>query len=442
MKKLKMEITLVFSLFVVSVQAETVRLVGGVNKYEGRVEVFRDGRWGTVCDNGWDFTAANVVCREVGFGNAVTNVFGQNPGDASQPILLHNVRCTGQELRLSDCPSKTGSGTCDHSEDISVRCSPVNDFDVRLVDGLHLNVGRLQVYRNGTWGQVCDRHWNDDSADVACRQLGYVRSDSWVESYKLKENASPIEFDLFQCTGSEGSLMDCVSHAWNENSDCGNTVKIQCSYEGDLAYSQGDSRFVGGDTTMAGILDVYIYGEWRTVCSKVWNKDEGKAVCKGHGYEGAQEHKGNPNDYNKSLVIKRPVHAYGIDCSGKKSLNDCHFKTDKLYIGCTHDDDVATTCGPTGLSGGGIAGIVIGSLFVSFFLYSCCISPQLQKRKRNAARPRPPPAQPNSTPNPSAITTSDVNIDIEPAAVPSAAEIEPPSYDVAVKTPSTFVEPT
>ena len=46
-----------------------IRLRGGTNRFEGRVEICINNQWGTVCDDAWGTADANVACRQLGFAS-------------------------------------------------------------------------------------------------------------------------------------------------------------------------------------------------------------------------------------------------------------------------------------------------------------------------------------------------------------------------------------
>ena len=101
----------------------TVRLVNGTTEYVGRVEVYYNGEWGTVCDDGWDLNDARVVCRQLGLGPPITVLKSAHYGEDSGKIWLDEVDCVGNELRIQNCAHNGwGNGNCDHQEDAGLEC--------------------------------------------------------------------------------------------------------------------------------------------------------------------------------------------------------------------------------------------------------------------------------------------------------------------------------
>ena len=88
------------------------------------MEIFSNGKWGTVCDDYWDINDARVVCRQLGFPDAISAPGSAHFGAGSGQIWLDNVRCSGSESSIENC-SHGGWGVedCGHSEDASVICT-------------------------------------------------------------------------------------------------------------------------------------------------------------------------------------------------------------------------------------------------------------------------------------------------------------------------------
>ena len=93
------------------------------------------GIWGTICDDGWDNIDTNIVCKELGFSNGTTTTQDQF-GSSSGPVWLRQVRCLGNESKLSHC-IHTGAGSignCSHTQDVAVKCSPHGNYIAIIVN--------------------------------------------------------------------------------------------------------------------------------------------------------------------------------------------------------------------------------------------------------------------------------------------------------------------
>ena len=87
------------------------------------MEVFYNGTWGTVCDDGWDIRDALVVCRQLGYALAISAPHLARFGPGRDIIWLDNVNCLGNESSIDECPHPGWAiHNCNHREDASVVC--------------------------------------------------------------------------------------------------------------------------------------------------------------------------------------------------------------------------------------------------------------------------------------------------------------------------------
>ena len=102
--------------------ANLVRLVDGSSHNEGRLEVYYRGRWGTVCNDGWDNSYyPNLICAQLGFGSSgITADFGAGTGN----IFLEKVMCSSNDRILASC-GHFGVGItaqCNQYDDVGIKC--------------------------------------------------------------------------------------------------------------------------------------------------------------------------------------------------------------------------------------------------------------------------------------------------------------------------------
>ncbi|KAL6460133.1 hypothetical protein MHYP_G00318920 [Metynnis hypsauchen] len=241
-----------------------VRLSGGT-ECEGEVEVYFRQDWRRVLLDSWSDSVASVVCRQLGCGY----LFSFSSSSTSNPkrtlLCLTGFNCSGSEAHLGNC-SSAQAVNCSSREQLSIICSEFKEF--RLTEGCE---GNLEVFYNGTWGNVCENGIDEDTASLICQELNCGRSGSENRKTARVESA-PNWLDDLKCRKHDSTLWQCPSSPWG-NYKCNEVAHINCSDHLPL-------RLRGTEGSCSGRLEVYHNNEWGSVCDDLWDIRDAQVVCR------------------------------------------------------------------------------------------------------------------------------------------------------------------
>ena len=87
---------------------------------------------GTVCDDLFNDTSADAICRKMGYPGKLSWEYGSKWDiQTNYEILLDDVACSTNEW--SSCTFKFTSD-CSHGEDVFLQCDGVGEFEARILN--------------------------------------------------------------------------------------------------------------------------------------------------------------------------------------------------------------------------------------------------------------------------------------------------------------------
>uniref|UniRef100_A0A4W2HYD1 Antigen WC1.1 n=1 Tax=Bos indicus x Bos taurus TaxID=30522 RepID=A0A4W2HYD1_BOBOX len=341
---------------VCSAYSEVRLMTNGSSQCEGQVEMNISGQWRALCASHWSLANANVICRQLGCGVAISTPGGPHLVEEGDQILTARFHCSGAESFLWSCPvTVLGGPDCSHGNTASVICSgnqiqvlPQCNYSLsqpagsaaseesapycsdsrqlRLVDGGGPCAGRVEILDQGSWGTICDDGWDLDDARVVCRQLGCGEALNATGSAHFGAGSGPIWLDNLNCTGKESHVWRCPSRGWGQHN---------CRHKQDAGVICSEFlalRMVSEDQQCAGWLEVFYNGTWGSVCRSPMEDITVSMICRQLGC-------GDSGTLNSSVALRegfRPQWVDGIQCR----------KTDTSLWQCPSDPWNYTSCSP------------------------------------------------------------------------------------------------
>ncbi|XP_050402747.2 scavenger receptor cysteine-rich type 1 protein M160 isoform X1 [Patella vulgata] len=290
-----------------------VRLTSGNTPSDGTAEIFFQNTWGSLCDHNWSPANTRVACKQLGYDDGVMACCGAF--SSHQIAVMENVRCSGSEDRIQDCPHDNPLSTRCYKHNVGLVCytgTQPTTFTWSLGGGNNYT-GEVLVNYLGTTGRICSDDWDDNDARVACRELGYRNGTAYNHvrfDYYYSSNG-PYWISKMACTGTERNLTACprtTTLGAVKTCTSGKGAGIMCTDSSGIYY-----RIAGGTQDNVGRVEVSVNGVWGSVCGYYFDDREANVFCRNLGYSDGRTQK---KDYPGA---GGPVYKASFQCTGDES---------------------------------------------------------------------------------------------------------------------------
>ena len=119
------------------------------------------------------------------------------------------------------------------------------------------------------------------------------------------------------------------------------TVYIPIDVTSNDTAAEGAVRLVGGDSLLEGRVEIFLLGQWGTVCDERWDHIDAIVVCRQLGYPRAVE-------APRSAYFgagSGPSWYSSVRCAGTEhNLTECSKSSSNFGSACSHSRDAGAVC--------------------------------------------------------------------------------------------------